>query len=294
MPAAGEADALAAVRFAQQGRQAMAATSAHLRHDALMSVAAHIERDAEELATLLARENGKTRREIRGEIAAASDLPRLCRRSEAPVRPRPPLDSIPGLEDGIALTTREPLGVVVAIVPFNYPVELWSHKMRGRAGRRQCGDHQDAGGLPARPAAHQPLPRRDGLPGGAHQILTGVGETVGEALVRADGVQMIAMTGSTATGRAIAKSRPQTLKKVHLELGGNDATIVCADTDLAAAANALVTGRFTSGNGQICCAVKRVFVQRPIYDAVRAAVLRETAALQSRRSAGRRHRCRDR
>ena len=88
------------------------------------------------------------------------------------------------------------------------------------------------------------------------------------------------MTGSTATGRAIAAAAAEILKKVHLELGGNDATILCADTDPAAAARALVKGRFASGNGEICCAVKRVFVQRPIYEAVCAAVLRETAALK--------------
>lgn len=92
-----------------------------------------------------------------------------------------------------------------------------------------------------------------GLPPGAHQLLTG-GREVGEALLRAEGLHMIAMTGSTAAG-----------KRIHLELGGNDATIVCGDADVEATADALIAGRFTSGNGQICCAVKRVLVEKPIY-----------------------------
>ena len=70
-----------------------------------------------------------------------------------------------------------------------------------------------------------------GLPRAAHQLVTGPGETTGAALVSAPGVQMVAMTGSTAAGRHIAKAAAETLKKVHLELGGNDATIVCADAD---------------------------------------------------------------
>ena len=281
VPAAGEADTLAAVQFAQEGRQAMAATPAHLRHNALMSVAARIERDAEDLATLLARENGKTRREIRGEIAAAVRIFRGYAEEAKRLFGRiTPLDTIPGLEDGIALTTRVPRGVVVAIVPFNYPVELWAHK---GAGALAAGN-----ALITKPPEECPLTllrisgylAETGLPPKAHQVVTGVGETVGAALVRAAGVQMVTMTGSTATGRTIAAAAAETLKKVHLELGGNDATILCADTDPAAAARALVKGRFSSGNGQICCAVKRVFVQRAIYDAVCAAVLRETATLK--------------
>src|SRR5690606_32981549 len=116
-------------------------------------------------------------------------------------------------------------------------------------------------------------------PPGAHQLLTG-GREVGEALVRAEGVQMIAMTGSTAAGKRILEVAAQTLKKVHLELGGNDATIVCGDADVEATADALIAGRFTSGNGQICCAVKRVLVEKPIYQKLLDAVSARAARLR--------------
>lgn len=91
---------------------------------------------------------------------------------------------------------------------------------------------------------------------------------------------MVAMTGSTAAGRQILRDAAQSMKKVHLELGGNDATIVCTDVDPEDIAGALIAGRFTSGNGQICCAVKRVIVERPIVDRVREALVARTATLK--------------
>jgi lactaldehyde dehydrogenase len=119
-----------------------------------------------------------------------------------------------------------------------------------------------------------------GLPRAAHQVVTGLGEVVGAALVRAKGVQMVAMTGSTVAGRQILKDAADTLKKVHLELGGNDATIVCRDADVAAVASDLISGRFTSGNGQICCAVKRVVVDRTIYDGLLETLVAKTKTLK--------------
>jgi lactaldehyde dehydrogenase len=118
-----------------------------------------------------------------------------------------------------------------------------------------------------------------GLPRAAHQLVTGPGETVGAALVRAPGVQMVAMTGSTAAGRHIAHAAADTLKKIHLELGGNDATIVCDDADPQSVASDLIAGRFTSGNGQICCAVKRVLVEESVYDDVLDALISKTKSL---------------
>jgi len=281
VPAASRADTLSAVTAAQKGRTAMAATPIHARYDALMFVASRMERDLEELATLLARENGKTRRETLGEIKAATRIFRGYAEEARRLFGRvAPLGAVPGLEDSIALTTRVPRGVVAAIVPFNYPVELWSHKC---AGALAAGN-----ALITKPPEECPLTilriagylLEAGLPPGAHQVVTGLGEIVGDCLARAAGIQMVTMTGSTAVGRLIAAAAAETLKKVHLELGGNDATIVCSDADPASAATALVAGRLARGNGQICCAVKRAFVHRSIYDAVSEAVVRAAMALK--------------
>jgi acyl-CoA reductase-like NAD-dependent aldehyde dehydrogenase len=281
VPRATAADVERAVAAAQAGRRRMARVPAHQRAAILMRVADRIEAEQDDLADLLCRENGKTRREIVGEIAAAIRIWRgYAEEAKRVFGKAIPLDSVPGRETSLAITMRHPLGVIVAIVPFNYPVELWSHKA---AGALAAGN-----ALITKPPEQCPLTvmrlagfiEEAGLPRAAHQVVTGPGEIVGAALVRADGVEMVAMTGSTEAGKHIARAAADTLKKVHLELGGNDATIVCHDADPQAVASDLIAGRFTSGNGQICCAVKRVLVDAAIYDDLLDALVVKTKSLR--------------
>ena len=178
------------------------------------------------------------------------------------------------------MTIRRPLGVVVAIVPFNYPVELWSHKAAGALAAGNAVITKPPEECPLTILRIAEFMEAAGLPRAAHQAVTGTGEVAGAALVRARGVQMVAMTGSTAAGRQISRDAADTLKKVHLELGGNDATIVCADADPASVASDLISGRFTSGNGQICCAVKRVLVDRSLHDSLVDTLVAKTKALR--------------
>jgi lactaldehyde dehydrogenase len=91
---------------------------------------------------------------------------------------------------------------------------------------------------------------------------------------------LVSVTGSTATGRRIAELASQNLKQIHMELGGNDAMVVCADADLEKAANAIVLGRLARGNGQICCAVKRIFVESPAYQTLAEILTQQTKALK--------------
>ena len=254
---------------------------AHQRAAILLRVADRIEAEQDELATLLCRENGKTRREIGGEIAAAIRIWRgYAEEAKRLFGKSIPLDSVPGGEASIAITIREPLGVVVAIVPFNYPVELWSHKAAGALAAGNAVITKPPEQCPLTMMRIASYMEEAGLPPGAHQVITGPGETVGAALVRARGVQLVTMTGSTEAGRHIASAAAETLKKVHLELGGNDATIVCDDADPQVVALDLIAGRFTSGNGQICCAVKRVLVHESIHDVVLQALLAKTQSLR--------------
>ena len=280
VPRATGADVERAVAAAQHGKQAMAAMPAHRRYEILETVARRIEADQAGLGHLLCRENGKRIGETTSEVGVAArifrgyaeEAKRLFGRSV-------PLHSIPGREKSLAITSRYPLGVIAAIVPFNYPVELWSHKVAGGLAAGNAVITKTPEDCPLAVIEIARYLEEAGLPRGAHQVLTG-GRDVGEALVRADGVDMIAMTGSTAAGKRILEVAAQTLKKVHLELGGNDATIVCGDADVGATAEALIGGRFTSGNGQICCAVKRVLVERPIYQKLLDAVAARTAKLR--------------
>ena len=148
------------------------------------------------------------------------------------------------------MTLRQPRGVIAAIVPFNYPAELWAHKIAAGLAAGNAVITKPPEECPLTIGRIAALFEAAGLPRGAHQVITGLGEVVGAALVRSPGVHMISMTGSTEAGRQILRDAADSLKKVHLELGGNDATIVCEDADVQETAAALVAGRFTSGNGQ--------------------------------------------
>ncbi len=280
VPRASAVDVTRAVAAAQQGKQRMAALPAWRRYEILEAVARRIEANQKELGLLLCRENGKRIGETTSEVGVAARIFRGYAEEAKRVFGRSvPLDSIPGREQSLAVTMRQPLGVVAAIVPFNYPVELWSHKVAGGLAAGNAVITKTPEDCPLAVIEIARYLEEAGLPRGAHQLLTGRRD-VGEALVRAEGVQMIAMTGSTAVGRRILEVAARTLKKVHLELGGNDATIVCEDADVAATADALIAGRFTSGNGQICCAVKRVLVHRSIYSPLLEAVAARTAKLK--------------
>jgi acyl-CoA reductase-like NAD-dependent aldehyde dehydrogenase len=282
VPRGGVADVARAVAAAQSGKRAMAALPAHERCAILLRVAAAIERDQDELSKLLARENGKTWRETAGEIKAAIRIWRGYAEEAKRIFGRAtPLDSVPGREGGLAITLRQPRGVVAAIVPFNYPAELWSHKAAGALAAGNAVITKPPEECPLTVIRIARYMQEAGLPQAAHQVVTGLGEVVGAALVAAEGVQMVAMTGSTAAGREILRSAADTMKKVHLELGGNDATIVCGDADPLNVASDLISGRFTSGNGQICCAVKRVLVDRKIHAPLLDALVAKTKSLKS-------------
>jgi acyl-CoA reductase-like NAD-dependent aldehyde dehydrogenase len=280
VPRASTADAERAVAAAQRGAAAMAAMPAWRRYEILESVARRIEANQTELGILLCRENGKRIGETTSEVGVAARIFRgYAEEAKRIFGKTYPLHAIPEREKSLAITMRQPLGVIAAIVPFNYPVELWSHKIAGGLAAGNAVITKTPEDCPLAIIEVTKYLQEAGLPGGAHQLLTG-GREVGEALVRSRGVQMVAMTGSTSAGRRILEVAAQNLTKVHLELGGNDATIVCEDADVPATAEALIAGRFTSGNGQICCAVKRVLVHASVYDQLLDALADRTRRLR--------------
>ena len=280
-PRGTAADAARAVAAAQQGRRAIAAVPSHRRAEMLQAAAGAIQADKEPLARLLARENGKTLREVRGELDTTIRIFRGYAEEAKRVFGRAtPLDSIPGHDASLAVTLRQPRGVIAAIVPFNYPAELWAHKVAAGLAAGNAVITKPPEECPLTIGRIAEMLESVGLPRAAHQVVTGLGEVVGAALVRSPGVHMVSMTGSTEAGRQILRDAADSLKKVHLELGGNDATIVCDDADPDAVADALVSGRFTSGNGQICCAVKRVLVDRKVFDVLVSALSKRTRALR--------------
>lgn len=176
------------------------------------------------------------------------------------------------------LVTREPVGVVVAITPFNYPITLLCFKL-GAALIAGCT-------VVAKPAEDTPMStlllaelfHQAGFPPGVFNVVTGRGRGIGMAMVNHPVPGKIAFTGGTVAGKAIAAAAAGTVKRVTLELGGQSPAIVCADADLDKAAAAIARHGFAN-SGQFCYRVNRVYVERPVYDAFLAALLAEVAKI---------------
>jgi len=281
VPQATLEDAARAVEAAQAGKVAMRRMPAHRRSEILLRIADSLEAEKEALATLLAKENGKPIRQTREELAATIRIFRGFAEEAKRILGRVvPMDAVPGQERNLAMTIRQPLGVVAAIVPFNYPVELYAHKGAPALAAGNAVIVKPPSDCPLTLLRIAALMEDAGLPRGAHQVITGPGARIGDYLARAPGIQKITLTGSTEVGIHISELAARHLKKVTMELGGNDAMIICADADLEKAARAVVLGRLARGNGQICCAVKRVFVEASVYDQFAGMLTREAKELK--------------
>jgi lactaldehyde dehydrogenase len=266
VPIASAADVDLALRASVAGSRRMRALPAHRRSAILVRAADAMKDRKEELAALLARENGKPIRQTRDEVEVTTRIFRGFAEEGRRLFGRTvPMDAVPGNERHFAMTVRQPLGVIAAIVPFNYPVELYAHKAAPALAAGNAVIAKPPSACPLTLLRIAAIMEEAGLPRAAHQMITGPGELVGEPLARSPIVRLVSVTGSTAVGIRLAQLGAETLKKIHLELGGNDAAIVCADADLEKAADAIVLGRLARGNGQICCAVKRIFVDRRVY-----------------------------
>jgi acyl-CoA reductase-like NAD-dependent aldehyde dehydrogenase len=267
VPKATVEDLETVVRAAQKGKEAMRLLTAAQRYEILNKIAQAIDQRVAELGRLLAQENGKPITQTRAEVAVTANIFRGFAEEAKRIFGRVmPVDAVRGNERHFAITIRQPLGVVAAIVPFNYPVELWGHKAASALAAGNAVISKPPSACPLALLKIAEIMQDCGLPSCAHQMVTGPGSVVGDFLARARGIQMVTVTGSTEVGIQIAKLAAENLKKVHMELGGNDAMIILADADLEKAAESVVLGRLARGNGQICCAVKRIFVEAPIYD----------------------------
>ena len=277
VPKATAQDLKKAVEAAKLGRINMQKTPAHIRSRILWTAAEFIERDHEELSQLLSRENGKPIVQTREEISATIRLFKgFAEEAKRLYGTTVPMDSVPGMSNSVAMTVRQPVGIVAAIVPFNYPAELFAHKTPAAIAAGNAVITKPPSSCPLTVIRLCEYLEAAGLPPFAQQVITGSGEKVGNYLAESQDIQLITLTGSTAVGQQVAKLATSNMKKVLLELGGNDATIVCEDADLELASEGIIMGRLARGNGQICCAVKRVLVAKEIYEEF-AAIMTEKA-----------------
>jgi acyl-CoA reductase-like NAD-dependent aldehyde dehydrogenase len=233
------------------------------RSAVLAAMAGIIAENRETLAQLISLENGLPFKVTQDEVGAAALFLKYRSRQADHV------DRIHDDERQRVEVIRRPVGVVGAIIPWNAPMMIACEKI-GTAFA--AGDTVVLKPSPLAPLALLLLGEllREAVPAGVLSILAG-GDDLGEAMVAHPGIGMISFTGSTAAGRAIMAGAAPTLKRLSLELGGNDAAIVLGDVDVARTAAKLFFGAFYRG-GQVCAAIKRLYVHRSIHDPLVAAL----------------------
>ncbi len=281
VPRCSEADVDLALETALIGREVMRKLPAHRKSDILRKASEIIAEQHEELSQLLCRENGKTIRQCRGEMTATQRL--FLDFSEEAKRMRGqtiPMDAVPGLEHMIAYTIRHPLGIVVGIVPFNYPAELFAHKIPGALAAGNSVIVKLPEQCPLTVLRLGQILIESGLPPEGLQMLTGYPKELGNKLITHPEVAMVSFTGGVVAAKAIAKLAADSLKRTAFELGGVDAMVVLHDANIDAAADAVVQGRLTNGAGQICCAVKRVLVAESILSPFLEALVRKAKEIK--------------
>jgi acyl-CoA reductase-like NAD-dependent aldehyde dehydrogenase len=278
VPAASEADVDAAVHAAAAAFGEWSSLAVSKRGEILGRAAHHVEEHLGELVPLLTREQGKTLRDSRIELAKAVDtlmhyvgLSKALRGAHTP-----------GLDPGVdGIVLRRPLGVVGAIVPWNFPTTLLCNKLAPALVAGNTVVAKPAGTTPLTTLRFCELLAEGGLPAGVFNVVTGSGSVAGEALVTHPLVRKVAFTGSTPVGERIMRLCASGVKRVTLELGGSDPMIICDDADLGAAASAASMGRFYNC-GQACLAIKRVYV----FESVADEVIEQIAAKASRLKIG--------
>jgi acyl-CoA reductase-like NAD-dependent aldehyde dehydrogenase len=180
--------------------------------------------------------------------------------------------------DAFTFTLKEPVGLVAAIVPWNFPLLLASWKVAPALAAGCCVILKPASQTPLTALELGRIGQDAGLPPGVLQILPGAGSGAGIALVRHPGVDKVAFTGSTAVGKTILREAASTLKRVSVELGGKSPNIVFADADLEAATRGAFNGIFYN-KGEVCAAGSRLFVEKSIHDSFVAQLVERTEAI---------------
>ncbi len=295
LPSLSRGEARAAVDAAAAMEEPWAAVPGHERARILRATAERIRIDRETMARLISLEVGKPIREARGEVDRASGVFELAaeeiRHLGGETFPADAYSRPEGNETRFLFSVHDPMGVVVAIGPFNFPLNLLCHKV---APALAVGNP-----VVAKPTSHAPFTALRlaqhladaGLPAGAFNVITGPGDSVGGALVEHPRTRLVTFTGSTDVGKRIAEAAGRHAKRLLLEMGGMDPMIVLDDAPFSRAVDAASRGAFLY-SGQVCTASKRLLVHAKIADefaralAERARSLRVGSAMEETTEVG--------
>ena len=257
-------DALTAVDTAVNAFEESKKLPAHVRMSVLNQVADDLFQQKELFAQVIAREGIKTINEARKEAMRCVDTLRISAEEARRLNGETiPFDQAPGSENRFGYFKRLPLGVIVAITPFNDPLNLVAHKIGPAIAAGNSVILMPHSETPLVAKMLVELFTKTALPKGVLQLITGHGEVIGDVLVTDPRVRMVSFTGGSTVGHNILKKAG--LKKVSLELGSNCPTLILADADIEQALDATVSGAFWAA-GQNCLHVQRIYIDDSLYE----------------------------
>ncbi|TDF91054.1 aldehyde dehydrogenase family protein [Paenibacillus piri] len=275
---ATDEDVNKAIEAASIASKIIAKLPAHKRSAILYKVAALLQERLDEAARIIAMEAGKPISTAKTEVLRTIQTYKFAAEEANRITGETlPLDAAPGGEGKIAYTVREPIGVIGAITPFNFPMNLVAHKVGPAIAAGNAVVLKPASQTPLSALFIADLFEIAGLPAGALNVITGSGKMVGDLIVADDRINMITFTGSPAVGISIKNKAG--LKRVTLELGSNSALIVDEGVQIENIIPRCVNGAF-SFQGQVCISLQRIYVHETIYDEFVSKFVAETKKLK--------------
>ena len=266
VPSLTKEDVEEAIDYADAHQKEWEKKSVIERCEVLSRFADLVEENKDELALLLSKETGKPIKEAYNEIANIGiGVPGYVEKVKHEYGNIVYRGTEKGQENTIQYTIQQPLGVVVAIIPFNFPSDIFINKVPPALLMGNAVILKPASINPLTLTRYVELLVEAGVPAGIISVVHGSGSVVGKALTSSKKVDMVSLTGSTAAGIDAAKNCADHCAHSSLELGGNDAFILCADGDMDLAIEETVWGRLYN-TGQVCCASKRFLVENSVKD----------------------------
>ncbi|MGI8317177.1 aldehyde dehydrogenase family protein [Halobacillus mangrovi] len=277
IPLASDNEVEQAIMAAENGAKQIKKLTALERSKILEKVSVLFEEHAEEAALILAKECAKPLKAARGEVGRTIETYKFAAEEAKRIHGETiPMDAAQSGRGRFGYTVREPVGVVAAITPFNFPFNLVAHKLGPAIASGNSVVLKPAKQTPLSALFTADLFQKAGLPDGGLNVVTGKGSEIGDSLVKNDKVKYITFTGSYEVGLSIREKAK--LKKVTLELGSNSAVIIDSTEDIEGAAKRCVEGAFTF-SGQVCISVQRIYVKETLYEDFIESFVKETKQL---------------
>ncbi|HWO97926.1 MAG TPA: aldehyde dehydrogenase family protein [Bacillus sp. (in: firmicutes)] len=278
IPSANEKEVNEAIEASYGAREIMARMPAHQRASILERLVDLLEQRSEEAATIIAMEAAKPITTARDEVARTIQTYKFAAEEAKRIHGETvPLDAAPGGENRVAYTVREPIGVIGAITPFNFPMNLVAHKVGPAIASGNTIILKPASQTPLSSYFLAELLQEAGLPAGALNVITGAGRVVGDQLVADERIAAITFTGSPAVGIGIRNKAG--LKRVTLELGSNAVVIIDRGVDVDKIIARCVKGAF-SFQGQVCISLQRIYIHESLYEVFVEKFVEATKQLQ--------------